>query len=141
MARFHTFAEVVTPESLTSVAYAAGVTKNPPGVAIKEILKRTGGAYQNNLELPDKVRAHMRAAAQLTGDHELMTIAERSEVTVSFEHLRSLDPETRINLGYWVEYTPEEIERLGLNRDQPADPKKTLNARLDRANPWRVTRS
>lgn len=141
MARFGTFAEVVTPDSITSVAYAAGVTKNPPGVPIKEILKRTGGVYENKLELPGKLREEVRTVARLTGDQELMKIAELPVVTVSLEHLRNVDPQTRIYLGYWLEYTPEEMERLGLNRERPFDPKKAIAVGLDPSNPWRVKRS
>jgi hypothetical protein len=141
MASFGTFAEVVTPDSITSAAYAAGVTKNPPGVPIKEILKRTGGVYENKLELPKKLREEVRTVARLTGDEELMRVAELSMVTVSLEHFRDVDPETRIYLGYWLEYTPEEMERLGLNRERPVDPKKAIAVGLDPAHPWRVKRS
>jgi len=141
VARFGTFAEIVTPESITSAAYAAGVTKNPPGVAIKEILKRTGGVYENQLELPKSLREEVRTAARLTGDTELMKIAGLPMVTVSFEHLRNVDPETRIYLGYWLEYTPEEMELLGLNRERPVDPRKAITVGLDPADPWRVKRS
>lgn len=141
MASFGTFAEVVTADSITSVSYAAGVTKNPPGVPIKEILKRTGGVYENKLELTKKFREQVRTVARLTGDEELMKIAELPEVTVSLEHLRNVDPETRIHVGYWLEYTPEEMERLGLNRERPFDPKKAIAVGLDPAHPWRVERS
>jgi hypothetical protein len=141
MASFGTFAEVVAPDSITSVAYAAGVTKNTPGVPIKEILKRTNGVYENKLDLPKKLREEIRTVAQLTGDEELMKIAELPVVTVSLEHLRNVDPETRVYLGYWLEYTPKEMERLGLNRERPFDPKKAIAVGLDPANPWRVKRS
>jgi hypothetical protein len=123
------------------VAYATGVKKNPPGVPIKEILKRTGGVYENKLELPRRLREEIRAVARLTDDKELMHIAELPMVTVSFEHLRGVDPDTRINLGYWLEYTPEEMERLGLDRETPFDPKKSVAVSVDPAKPWRVKRS
>jgi hypothetical protein len=141
MAKFHTFAEPVTPDSVSWVAHVAGVTKNPPGVTIKSILEHTGGVYEHKLEMRDNYREKVRAVARLTGDEELMKIADHTEVAISLEHLRDIDPETRIEVGYWLEYTPEERERLGIVEGRPFDPKKSVDVKVDPAKPWRIARS
>ena len=43
MAKFHTYAEEVTTEHVSWVAYTSGVKKNPPGYPIKALLERNGG--------------------------------------------------------------------------------------------------
>jgi hypothetical protein len=141
MAKFHTFAEPVTQESVSWVAYVNGVTKNPPGITIKSILDRNGGIYEHHLEMRQNYREKVRAVARLTGDRELMTVAGQADVAISLEHLRDLDPETRIEVGYWLEYTPEERQRLGIVEGAPFDPKRSVNVKVDPAAPWRVARS
>jgi len=141
MATFGTFAEVITTDSLGWQAYVAGIQKKLPGTPLKEILKRTGGVYENKLEMPATFRKQVRDVAGLTNDQDLMKIAELPEVVISLEHFRHTDPETRIDLGYFLTLTPEEIERLDANRYVPHDPKKTLAVKLDPAHPWRVMQS
>ena len=141
MAKLHTFAEAITSESVSWAAYVAGVTKNPPGVSIKTILQHTGGVYEQKLEMRANYQEKVRAVARLTSDEELIMIADRGEVTVSLEHLRDIDPETRIELGYWLEYTPQERERLGINEEYPFDPKRSVDVKVDPAKPWLIARS
>src|SRR5580700_4622626 len=141
MARFSTYVEVLAPDHVTWKAYIAGITKNPPGVTLDEILKHTGGVYENRLELPENFRQQVRKLAELAGDKELMKISELSAVTISLEHLRHVDPHTRIVSGYRLNYTAEESERLGLNHERPFDPKNTIVVNLDPTNPLRVDRS
>jgi hypothetical protein len=141
MARFSTYAEVITPDHITWKAYIAGIRKTPPGVALKEILERTGGIYENRLELTERFREQAHKLAQLTGDQELMKLAGLPAVTISLEHLRHLDPQTRIVCGYQLNYTAEESERLGLNHEGPFDPKNTIVVNLDPTNPLRIEQS
>ena len=49
MAKFSTYAEVLTPDHISWKAYIAGIRKSVPGVVFAEILKRTGGLYETNL--------------------------------------------------------------------------------------------
>lgn len=42
------------------------------------------------------MRAEIRAVAELTADTVLLAIADLTEVPVSLEHLRGIDPRTRI---------------------------------------------
>ena len=140
MATFTTFADVLTTDSISWVAYTTGVKKSAPGVPIKEILHRTGGVYVNRLEMSDAFRGQLRAAGRLPGNEELLKIADLPTVNISLEHLRGVDPNTRIVVGYGIEYTEEESARLGLNREQAIDPKRTVEVDVDPAHPWRVKR-
>lgn len=141
MDRFSTYAEVLTPDHVTWKAYIAGIRKTPPGVLLKEILKRTGGVYENKLELTENFREQVRKLAQLTGDKELRELAKLPAVTISLEHLRDVDPETRIVCGYQLNYTQEESAQLGLTHEGPLDPKDTIVVNIDPENPLRVKRS
>lgn len=141
MAKFHTFAEPITADSVSWVAYIAGVTKNSPGVTIESILRRTDGVYEHKLQMRENFREQVRAVAQLTSDEELRKVADQTEVTISLEHLRDIDPETRIEVGYWLEYTSEERERLGIVEGKPFDPKRSVDVKLDPAKPWRIAGS
>jgi len=140
MAKFTTYAEVLTPDHVTWKAYTAGIVKNPPGVPLKEILKRTGGVYENKLAFNDDFREQLRKVAELTGDSELMRLSQLDGVTISLEHLRPVDPETRIVNGYDLSYTTEESDRLGLTGNEPSDPKNTIVVNVDPDNPLHVER-
>jgi hypothetical protein len=59
-----------------------------------------------------KFREDIREIAELTSDDELRRIAELAEVLVSLEHLRDMDPQTRILVGYRLDVTPAESPRL-----------------------------
>jgi hypothetical protein len=140
MAKFTTYAEILTPNHVQWKAYASGIKKNRPGVVLKDILDHTGGVYENKIGLTPEIRRQLRDVAQLTGDNELMEIANASSVTVSLEHLRHVDPQTRIVCGYRLNYTAEESARLGLNHKGSFDPRETMLVNLDPANIMLVDR-
>ena len=107
--------------------YEMGTLTRLPGELLGDILRRTGGVYEIEFPLTPDFRRDIREAAQLTADAELREIAERSAVPVSLEHLRQLDPLTRIVFGAQLWLTPAESERLGLPRlELPLDPRTTV---------------
>ena len=127
MATFRTYAEVLRPDHAQVKLYEAGIRKMPPGLVLRDILGETGGAYETTTYLPPKFREHIREVAELTSDEQLLRIADLSKAPVSLEHLRHLDPQTRIVMGCRLDVTPEESERLGRPRlELPPDPKATI---------------
>lgn len=140
MASFTTFADILTSDSISWVAYTAGVKKNAPGVPIKEILKRTGGVYEHKLEMSDAFRDQLRTAGRLPGNEKLLEIADLPVVSISLAHLREADPNARVVIGYGIEYSEAESRQLGLSTDAAPDPKKTVEVDVDPAHPWRVKR-
>ncbi len=54
-------------------------------------------------------------------------IGSRPEVPVSLEHLRHVDPQTRILVGYRLDVTPAESSRLRRRLALPPDPRITLH--------------
>ena len=107
--------------------YEMGTLTRLPGELLGDILRRTGGVYEIELPLTPEFRRDIQQAAELTADAELREIAERSAVPVSLEHLRQLDPLTRIVLGAQLWLTPAESERLGRPRlELPVDPRTTV---------------
>ena len=58
-----------------------------------------------------KFREDIHELAELTSDDRLLRIAELAEVPVSLEHLRQVDPQTRILIGYRLDVTPGESPR------------------------------
>lgn len=117
MAKFYTYAEVLTPDHFAMKAYAAGISKNPPGLLLRDVLRDTGGVYALTYDLPGPFREDMRKVAELTSDKELLSIADRGKVTVSLEHFHDANPETTwIVCGYGLDYTLEESNQLGLGR-------------------------
>jgi hypothetical protein len=140
MAKFVTYAEILTPDHIQWQAYKSGIKKNPPGVVLKDILERTGGTYEIRIDLSQATRDQVRRVAELTADEELLSVANQTAVTVSLDHLRDVDPQTRIVCGYRLDYTAEESERLGLNQKGAYDPRKTITVDLDPTNPIRVKR-
>jgi hypothetical protein len=101
--------------------------RTEPGVVLAEVLRRAGGAYETTTRLTPKSRADIREIAELTSDDELLAVAERPEVPVSLEHLRHLDPQTRIVVGYRLDVTPAESPRLRRRMALPPDPGITLH--------------
>jgi hypothetical protein len=134
MARFSTYAEVLMPDHIQWEAYTSGIKKNPPGVLLSDILEHTGGIYENRLDLEPEFRESVRKVAELAGDESLMRIANLSAVVISLEHLRNIDPQTRIVCGYRLDYTSEESERLGLGHQGSYDPKKTIRVSVNPSN-------
>jgi hypothetical protein len=98
-----------------------------PGVVLGDVLQRTGGAYETTTRLTPKFREDIREIAELISDDELLRIAELPEVPVSLEHLRHVDRQTRILLGYRLDVTPAESPRLRRRHALPPDPGITLH--------------
>jgi hypothetical protein len=78
-----------------------------PGVVLADVLQRTGGVYETTTRLTPE----FREIAELTSDDEFLRIAELPEVPVSLEHLRDVDPQTCILVGYRLDVTPAESPR------------------------------
>ena len=145
MARFYTFAEVLTPEHVQWEVHARGLgCGREPGLVLQEVLDRNGGRYETTLPVPDGIlREQARICAEVSGDEEMARIAGLSEVTISLEHLRGLDPGTRIVCGYGLEdFTDAEYARIPKPRhDTPADPARIIEGPFDPANPRRILRT
>jgi hypothetical protein len=127
VATFTTYAEALQPDHAQMKLYEMGTLTRLPGEVLGDILRRTGGAYETTFPLTPDFRSDIREAAELTSDAELRGIADLSAVPVSLEHLRHLDPRTRIVLGARLQLTPAESERLGRPRlELPPDPRTTV---------------
>jgi hypothetical protein len=141
MATFRTYAEVLRPDHPMLKIYKASLTWQPsacrpveigqymhapPGVVLGDVLQRTRGTYETTTRLTPKFREDLREIAGLTPDDKLRRIVELPEVPVSLEHLRRLDPLTRILVGYRLDVTPAESPRLRRRLALPPDPKITL---------------
>jgi hypothetical protein len=98
-----------------------------PGVVLGDVLRPTGGAYETTTRLMPKFRGYIREIAELTSDDELLMIAELAEVPVSRGHLRDMDPQTRILVGYRLDVSPAESPRLRRRLALPPDPRITLH--------------
>jgi hypothetical protein len=137
MATFSTYAEVLFPDHPMMKIHQAASTWSPsryrsaeidqamraePGVVLGDVLQRTGGAYETTTRLTPKFRADIREIAELAADGELLRIAELPEVPVSLEHLRHVDPQTRIAVGYRLDVTAAESPRLRRRLALPPDP-------------------
>jgi hypothetical protein len=142
MATFRTYAEVLRPDHPMVKNHRASLTWRPsryrsaeferdmraePGVVLGDLLQRTGGAYETTIRLTPKFRDDIREMAELAADDELIRLAELPEVPVSLEHLRQLDPQTRIIVGYRLDVTPAESPRLRRRLALPPDPRITLH--------------
>jgi hypothetical protein len=141
MATFRTYAEILRPDHPMMKNYARTTKWRPsayrpaeieqamraePGVVLGDVLQRTGGAYETTTRLEPKFREDIREIAELTSDDQLLRIAELPEVPVSLEHLRHVDPQTRILVGYRLDATPAESPRLRRRLALPPDPRITL---------------
>jgi hypothetical protein len=142
MATFRTYAEVLRPDHPMMKNYARTTKWRPsryrpveveqamraePGVALEDVLQRTGGAYETTTRLTPKFREDIREIAELASDDQLLRIAELPEVPVSLEHLRHVDPQTRILVGYRLDAAPAESPRLRRRLALPPDPRITLH--------------
>lgn len=127
MATFRTYAEVLQPDHPMMKNYKATLTWRPsayrpteieqamraePGVVLGDLLQRTGGDYETTTRLTPRFREDLREIAELTSDDQLRRIAELSEAPVSLEHLRDVDLQTRILVGYRLDVTAAESPRL-----------------------------
>jgi len=142
MATFRTYAEVLRPDHPMMRNYTRAMRARPsryrpaeldramraePGVVLGDVLQRTGGAYETTTQLTPKSREDIREIAELTSDDELRAVSELPEVPVSLEHLRHVDPQTRIVVGYRLDVTPAESPRLRRRLALPPDPRITLH--------------
>jgi hypothetical protein len=142
MANFRTYAEVLRPDHPMMKNYRAAITRRPsryrsaeieramraePGVLLGDVLQRTGGVYGTTTGLTPKFREDIRAIAELASDAELLRIAELPQVPVSLEHLRHVDPQTRIVVGYRLDVSPAESPGLCRRLALPPDPRITLH--------------
>jgi hypothetical protein len=107
---------------------------------LQEVLERNGGRYETTLPVADDIREQARICAQVSGDEEMARIAGLSEVTISLEHLRDLDPGARIVCGYGLDdFTDAERGRLPRD-DSPVNPARIFEGPFDPANPRRILR-
>lgn len=142
MATFRTYAEVLRPDHPMMKNYKASITWLPsayrpaeierdmraePGVVLGDVLQRAGGVYETTTRLTPKFREDIREIAEVTSDDELLRIAELPGVPVSLEHLRHVDPQTRILVGYRLDVSPAESPRLRRRLALPPDPRITLH--------------
>jgi hypothetical protein len=126
MASFSTYAEVLRPDHPLMKNQARTTSWSPsryrsaeieqhmraePGVVLGNVLRQTGGD-ETTTRLTPKFREDIREIAELTSDDELLRIAELPDVPVSLEHLRHVDPQTRILVGYRLDVSPAESPRL-----------------------------
>lgn len=127
MATFMAYAEILTRDDVTYKMYEAGIMKRLPGSLLEEMLKQTGGVYEIELPLGEKLQEEIRQVAELTSDQRLLEIASHPKASISLEQFRHLDPRiTRIICGFSLIYEPGESERLGLKHEGPYDPQKTI---------------
>ena len=120
MAVFRAYAKVLEPSDPSMRIYEAGLRMCPgqPGLVLADVLWRTGGVYETTTPLLPHFRDDIREVAELTSDAELLAIAERTEVPVSLEHLRDLDPQTRIVIISELHYEADEGARVSRGRDR-----------------------
>jgi len=119
MAIFRAYAKVLEPDDPTMRIYEAGLRPCPgqPGLLLADVLRRTGGVYETTTPLPPQLRDDIREVAELTSDPELLAIADLTEVPVPLDHLRGLDPQTRIVIGVELHYEADEGARVSRARD------------------------
>jgi hypothetical protein len=110
MAIFRAYAKVLEPDDPSMRIYEAGFSTRPgqPGQVLADVLRRTGGVYETTSPVPPDLRVQIRAVAELTSDTELLAIADLTEVPVSLEHLRGIDPQTRIAIRTELYFETEE---------------------------------
>ena len=137
MANFSTYAEALRPDHPLMKIHKAALTWRPsryrpaefdrdmraePGVVLEDVLQQTGGVYETTTRMTPSFREEIREIAELTSDGQLLRIAELADVPVSLEHLRHVDPQTRILIGYRLDVTPAESPRLRRRLALPPDP-------------------
>jgi hypothetical protein len=142
VATFRTYAEVLRPDHPMMKNYKAAITWRPsryrpagigqdmraePGVVLGDVLERTAGVYKTTTRLVPEFREDIREIAELTSDDELLRASELPEVPVSLEHLRHVDRQTRILVGYRLDVSPAESPRLRRRMALPPDPGITLH--------------
>jgi hypothetical protein len=119
MAIFRAYAKVLESDDPTMRIYEAGLRPCPgqPGLVLADLLRRTGGVYETTTTLSPRFRDDIREVAELTSDPELLAIADLTEVPVPLEHLRGLDPQTRIVIRAELRYEADEGARMSRTRE------------------------
>ena len=115
VAIFLAYAKVLEPGDPSMLIYEAGLRPCPgqPGMPLADVLRRTGGVYATTTPLPPGLRDDIREVADLTSNAELRAIADLTDVPVSLEHLRGLDPQTRsIIIISELRYEADEPDRV-----------------------------
>jgi hypothetical protein len=142
MARFYTYAEVLSPDHVQWEVHARGLgCGRAPGLVLQEVLDRNGGRYETTLPVSDGIREQARICAQVSGDEEMARIASLSGVTISLEHLRGLDPGTRIVCGYGLRDFTEAARGRLPRHEGPVDPATIIEGPFDPASPMRILRT
>ncbi|HEY1324263.1 MAG TPA: hypothetical protein VGF32_28660 [Streptosporangiaceae bacterium] len=121
MAIFRAYAKVLESGDPEMRIYEAGLRTCPgqPGLVLADVLRRTGGVYETMTPLLPQFRGEIREVAELTSDPELLAIADLTEVPVPLDHLRGLDPQTRIIIRTELCYEAQEgaqVSRAGEHR-------------------------
>ena len=121
MAIFRAYAKVLEADDPAMRIYEAGLRAcpGPPGLVLAEVLRRTGGVYETTTPLVPRLRDDIREVAELTSDPELLALADLTEVPVSLDHLRGLDPQTRIVIRLELRYEADEGARVSRGRERP----------------------
>ena len=119
MAIFQAYAKVLEPGDPAARIYEAGLRTCPgqPGLLLVDVLRRTGGVYETTAPLPPQLRDDIREVAELTSDPKLLAIADLTEVPVPLDHLRGLDPQTRIVIRTELRYEADEGARVSRARE------------------------
>jgi hypothetical protein len=119
MAIFRAYAKVLEPGDPAMRIYEAGPRTCPgqPGLLLADVLRWTNGVYETTTALPPQLRDDIREVAALTSDPELLAIADLTEVPVSLDHLRGLDPQTRIVIRTELRYEPDEGAQVSRARE------------------------
>ena len=112
VATIRAYAEALRPDHVMVKAYEAGLTCGPPGLVLADIVQRSGGVWETTVPVSPPMREDLQELAELTSDEQLRKLAELSEVPVPLGHLRHLDPQTRIVLGFRLDYTDAERQCL-----------------------------
>ena len=123
MAIFRAYARVLESGDPTMRIYEAGLRRcpGPPGLLLADVLRRTGGVDETTTPLVPQLRDDIREVAELTSNPELLAIADLTEVPVPLDHLRGLDPQTRIVIRTELCYEGDEGARVSRAREhQPA---------------------
>ena len=120
MAIFLAYAKVLEPGDPSMLIYEAGLRPCPgqPGMPLADVLRRTDGVYETTTPLPPQLRDHIREVAELTSDAELLAIAHLTEVPVPLDHLRGLDPQTRIVIRAELRYEADEGTTVSTARER-----------------------
>ena len=95
------------------------------------------------MPMGERIREQARICAQVSGNEEIARIASLSEVAISLEHLRGLDPGTRIVCGYGFEdsLTPNAVGYPA--KKAPSTPRgssRVPSARQPKAHPSDICR-